>query len=176
MTPASPILLPTVGRHLVREFARTFLLTLLAFIAIYLIVDFFDRFDDYLRHDAALDAQELDDGEVLDGLRHDAVVGGHHEQEEVDAGGAGHHGAHEALVAGDVDHADPPAAGQLELGVAELDRDAALALFAQPVGVRAGQPGDERRLAVVDVPRRTERERGLAARHGRPLRVGALGP
>lgn len=52
----APVLLPTVGRHLVREFARTFLLTLLAFIAIYVIVDFFDRFDDYLRHDAALDA------------------------------------------------------------------------------------------------------------------------
>ena len=84
-------------------------------------------------------AEQLDDGEVLDGLRHDAVVGGDDEQEEVDAGGAGHHGAHEALVAGHVDHAQPPAAGQLELGVAELDRDAALALLAQAVGVLAGQ-------------------------------------
>lgn len=56
MTPRPPLFLPTVGRHLVREFSRTFLLTVTAFVAIYLLVDFFDRFDDYLRHDAPLDA------------------------------------------------------------------------------------------------------------------------
>ncbi len=56
MTSSPQLLLPTVGRHLVREFARTFLLTAAAFVAIYLLVDFFDRFDDYLRHDAPLDA------------------------------------------------------------------------------------------------------------------------
>ena len=53
--------------------------------------------------------------QVLAGLRHHAVVGGDHQQREVDAGDAGEHVAHEALVAGHVDEADaraPPGAGQ----------------------------------------------------------------
>ena len=79
------------------------------------------------RDDAAAHAEQLDDREVLDGLRHHAVVGGDDEQEEVDAGGSGHHGAHEPLVAGHVDDAQARAGRQLQLGVAELDGDAALA-------------------------------------------------
>jgi lipopolysaccharide export system permease protein len=47
------ILLPVLGRHLRREFLRTFVLTLLAFVAIYVIADFFDRFDDFLKHEAS---------------------------------------------------------------------------------------------------------------------------
>ena len=53
----------------------------------------------------ARDAEQVDDREVLARLRHDAVVGGDHEQHDVDAGGAGDHLAHEPLVAGDVDDA-----------------------------------------------------------------------
>ena len=125
------------------------------------------------RHDAALDPQQLDHREVLDGLRHDAVVGRDHEQEQVDAAGAGHHGAHEALVTGHVDHAETPSAGQLELGVAQLDRDASLALFAQAVGVGAGQARDQGRLAVIDVAGGAEGERQLGRGrigHGAVLR------
>jgi lipopolysaccharide export system permease protein len=51
-----PLFLPVVGRHLVREFLRTFSLALAAFIAIYVIAEFFDQFDDFLRHDAAAGA------------------------------------------------------------------------------------------------------------------------
>lgn len=47
----SRLVLPVIGRHLLREFLRTFALALVAFIAIYVIVDFFDRFDNFLRHD-----------------------------------------------------------------------------------------------------------------------------
>src|SRR5262249_22378876 len=43
------LLLPTIARHLIVEFLRTFALTLAAFVAIYVIADFFDRFDDFLR-------------------------------------------------------------------------------------------------------------------------------
>ena len=93
---------------------------------------------------------------------------------EVDTGGAGHHGAHEALVAGHVDDADPPAAGQLELGIAELDRDAALALLAQAVGVGAGQAGDERRLAVVDVTGGAQGERRPVVGRGTTASAAAL--
>ena len=111
------------------------------------------------RDDAPAHAEQLDDRQVLDGLRHDAVVGGDDEEEQVDAGRAGDHGAHEALVTGDVDDAEPRARRQLELRVPELDGDAALALLAEPVGVLAGEPGDERRLAVVDVAGGAESQR-----------------
>lgn len=51
--PASrPFFLPVLSRHLVEQFLRTFLLTLLALVAIYLLADFFDHFDTFLRHDA----------------------------------------------------------------------------------------------------------------------------
>ncbi|TMB16054.1 MAG: LPS export ABC transporter permease LptG [Deltaproteobacteria bacterium] len=43
----------TVALHLAREFLWAFALTLGAFIAIYVIADFFDRFDTFLRHDAS---------------------------------------------------------------------------------------------------------------------------
>jgi lipopolysaccharide export system permease protein len=46
--------LPVVGRHLVREFLGTFTLTVSAFVAIYLVADFFDRLDTFLRHDAPI--------------------------------------------------------------------------------------------------------------------------
>jgi lipopolysaccharide export system permease protein len=36
----------------VREFGRTFILTLTTFVAIYLVADFFDRLDDFLKYDA----------------------------------------------------------------------------------------------------------------------------
>ena len=48
--------LPVVSRHLMRQFLGTFLLTLAAFVAIFVLVDFFDRLDSFLRHDAALGA------------------------------------------------------------------------------------------------------------------------
>src|SRR5262249_3216506 len=53
MKVARPALLRTVSVHLVRESLWAFALTLGAFIIIYLIADFFDRFDGFLRHDAA---------------------------------------------------------------------------------------------------------------------------
>jgi lipopolysaccharide export system permease protein len=44
--------LPVVARHVVRQFLGAFALTLASFIAIYVLVDFFDRLDSFLRHDA----------------------------------------------------------------------------------------------------------------------------
>jgi len=48
--------LPVVSRHLTRQFLGTFLLTLTAFVAIFVLVDFFDRLDSFLRHDAPFGA------------------------------------------------------------------------------------------------------------------------
>jgi lipopolysaccharide export system permease protein len=56
VTPARPLVLPVVGRHLVREFVWVFGLTLAALVSIYLIADFFDQLDTILKHDAAVGA------------------------------------------------------------------------------------------------------------------------
>lgn len=56
MTAARPLVLPVIGRHLVREFLWVFGLTLAALISIYLIADFFDQLDTILKHDAAIGA------------------------------------------------------------------------------------------------------------------------
>lgn len=54
MTGARRLVLPVLTRHLVREFLWVFGLTLAAFIAIYLIADFFDRLDTILKHEPSL--------------------------------------------------------------------------------------------------------------------------
>jgi lipopolysaccharide export system permease protein len=45
-------ILPTITRHLIGEVLRTFLLMMLAFVAISMLVYFFDRFDDFLKQGA----------------------------------------------------------------------------------------------------------------------------
>jgi lipopolysaccharide export system permease protein len=47
------LILPTLTRHLVREVLRTVAMMTLAFVAIFVIAEFFDRFDDFLRQHAA---------------------------------------------------------------------------------------------------------------------------
>ena len=101
--------------------------------------------------DAAARAEQMEDVEMLLGLRHHAVVGGDGEEHEVDAVGAGEHVADEALMAGDIDDAGAGAVGKGEVGEAEVDRDAAFLFFLEAVGVLAGESFDERGLAVVDM-------------------------
>ena len=128
-----------------------------------------DEIDLRQRDDAALDAEQPQDREVLVRLRPRAFVRVDDEQEEVDAARAGDHRAHEALVPGHVDDGELRPVRELERRVAEVDRDAAFALLRQPVGVLAGQRLDERRLAVVDVPCGADRQR-----HAPTLRDSAL--
>jgi hypothetical protein len=45
--------LPTITRHLIGEVLRTFLLMMIAFVAISILVYFFDRFDDFLKQGAS---------------------------------------------------------------------------------------------------------------------------
>lgn len=47
---------PLIARYLQREFLRIFGFALLFFVLIYLLADFFDRFDTVLRHDASIGA------------------------------------------------------------------------------------------------------------------------
>ena len=131
------------------------------------------------RDDAVLDPEQPQDGEVLVRLRPRALGRVDDEQEEVDPGRAGDHVADEALVPGHVDDGEPPPVRQLERRVAEVDRDAALLLLGQPVGVLARQRPDEPGLAVVDVARGAEDQRhatlipGPLRRRPRPPRTSA---
>jgi hypothetical protein len=84
-------------------------------------------------------------------LRHRAVVGRHHQQHVVDAGGAGQHVAHQALVSRHVHKTQHAAIGRGLVGKAQVDGDAPGLLFFQAVGVNAGQGFDQRCLSVVDV-------------------------
>ena len=92
--------------------------------------------------DAAARAEQMQDVEMLLGLRHNPVVGCDGEQHEVDAVGAGEHVADEALVAGDVDDAGASAVGQREVGEAEIDRNPALLFLLEAVGVLPGERPD----------------------------------
>ena len=101
-------------------------------------------------HDAVPHAQQGEDIEVFAGLRHDAVVSGHHQDDAVHAAGPGDHRLDEVLMPRHVDDAD--------LGIADLagrepqfDRHPPLFLLLEPIGFAAGEAFHQRRLAVVDV-------------------------
>ena len=101
---------------------------------------------------------------MLLGLRLPPLVGRDHEQHEPDRTDAGEHVADESLVPRDVDEADLAPGREHAPRVAEVDREPAALLLGPAVGVDAGQPDDQRRLAVVDVAgRRDDPERSLGA-------------
>ena len=114
---------------------------------------------------AAGHAEHVEDLEVLLGLRLPALVGGHDEHDERRRSDAGQHVADEPLVAGHVDEPDLASARQFAPRVAEVDREAAALLLGPPIGVHAGEPHDQRRLAVVDVACR--RHHPMGGRRGR---------
>ncbi len=78
--------------------------------------------------DAVSQSEQAQDLQVLARLRHDRVVGRHHEHGQVDAGGAGQHVLDETLVAGHVHDAEAEGR-QIEDGEADVDGDAAGLLF-----------------------------------------------
>ncbi|MNI63124.1 hypothetical protein D3C73_1184720 [compost metagenome] len=94
---------------------------------------------------------------MLTGLWHHPIVGGDHQQCGIDAGGTGHHGVHEAFVAGHIDEAqrDRRACAQRvcnrDIGIAQFNGDAARALFLQAIGLDAGQCPHQACLAMVDM-------------------------
>ena len=102
-------------------------------------------------HEAVLHTKKGTYFKVLTGLRHDAFIRSDDEQNEVDAGSAGHHGAHKTLMPGHVHNAHAFATGQIRVGEAQFDGDAAPLLFAEAVAVDAGESPHQRSLAVVDM-------------------------
>ncbi len=103
------------------------------------------------RHRALADAQQLQYFQMLQGLGHHAVIGGHHQQGMVNAHGPCGHRVHKFFMAGHIDDAQHIAIGQRGVGVAQLDRDAARLFFLQAVRLHAGERAHQRGLAMVDV-------------------------
>ncbi len=146
-------------------------------------LDFLAHFTQLLRagevglgddEDAAGHAEEMEDVEMLLALRHHAVVGGDGEEHQVHPMRAGQHVADESLMAGHVHQTRARAAGQGEIGEAEVDGDPALFFLFEAVGFLPGQSFDERGLAVINVAggadNRMRDRRSHAARllHRRP--------
>jgi len=88
---------------------------------------------------------------VLAGLGLDGFVGRDDEQHQVDAADSGEHVLDETLVPGHVDETEAEGRGEVEVGEAQVDGDAAALLFFEAVGVDAGEGLDQGGLAVVDV-------------------------
>src|SRR3989442_13488466 len=101
---------------------------------------------------------------MLFGLRHQPLVGGDHQEGDVDPGGSGQHVADEALVAGHVYDARLHPVPERQGGEAKVDGDAATLLFFPAVGIDPGEGLHQRRLAVVDVPGGADYEAAIHAR------------
>ena len=106
--------------------------------------------------DSATDIQQLQDLQMLPGLRHDPFVDIHHQQHQIDAADAGQHVVDEALMSGHIDDSSHLAVGEPERGEAQVDGDAALLFFFEAVGFLPGQGADELGFAVVDMAGRTD--------------------
>ena len=104
-------------------------------------------------HRAVADAEQVDDRQMLDGLRHHPVIGGDHQQHEIDSGGARQHVVDEALVPRHIDEAEDAAVRHRQVGKAEIDRNAARLLLLEAIGIDAGKRPHQRGLAVIDMAR-----------------------
>ena len=121
-------------------------------------------------------AELLEDGEMLLGLRHDALVGRDDQQREVDARRAGHHRPDEVLVARARPRRPRPPAAEIQRGEVEVDRDAPAPLLGQAVHRDAGQRGDQRRLAVVDVSGGADDHAATQGRRSQNSSAGSSAP
>jgi hypothetical protein len=96
---------------------------------------------------------------VFQRLRHHPIIGGHHQQRRIDAASAGEHGVHEPLMPGHIDKSKRPG-----IGIAKLDGHAAPLFLGQPVGIDPRQRPNQRRLAMIHMPRRPHDHWGEAKR------------
>ncbi len=110
------------------------------------------------RDHGAAEAEQLAGGDVLAGLRHHALVGGHDQEDQLHADGTRDHGVDELAVAGHVDDAHLHALAQVPRGEAELDGDAPALFLGQAVGVDPRQGAHQGGLAMVDVAGRAQDE------------------
>ena len=106
-----------------------------------------------LRHhrEPDVDAERVEQLEMLERLSPRPVVGRHDEHRRVDLARPDEHVADQPIVAGHVDEVDLGPVVEREMGVPDVDRHPPPPLLGQPVRVDPGQRPEQRRLAVVDV-------------------------
>ena len=75
---------------------------------------------------------------MLTGLRHHAVIAGHHKQGMIDAPHARQHVGKKFFMPRNINKAQHAAIGLGPVGIAKIDGHAALFLFRQTIGVYAG--------------------------------------
>ena len=97
------------------------------------------------------DLQDIQDCQVLPGLRHDAFVGRYDQHGKVYSADSGQHVLDKPFVSRDVDNADLASAGQGHPGKAQVNRHFPFDFFGQSVRVDAGKGLDQGGFTVVDV-------------------------
>ena len=105
---------------------------------------------------AVAEPENLHDGQVLASLRHDAIVGGDHEEHQVDSRGAGDHVLDQPFVPGDIDDTHPQTVLQRQGRKTQVDRQPPAFFFRKPVGIDAGQTLDHAAFSMVYMPGRTD--------------------
>ncbi len=90
------------------------------------------------------DVEQVDDLQVLAGLRHDAFVRGYDQEHHIDPVRAREHVTDEARVPWNVHDADLAPSREPHVGKTEIDRHAAPFFLSQPVRVDPRQRGHER--------------------------------
>jgi hypothetical protein len=100
---------------------------------------------------ATVNAQEVYDGQVLGGLRHDTFVCCDNQQYGVNACHACQHVLDKIAVTRNIHNPDLPAIGQRHPPESQVDGHLAGLFFFKAVWMRAGQGFNQGRLAVVDV-------------------------
>ncbi len=103
------------------------------------------------RDHGAAHAKDVQDLEMLLALGFPPLVGRDHEEHQPNRTHAREHVRDEALVSGNIDEPDLPPARERAPRVPQVDGQAAALLLLPPVGVDAGEAGDERGLAVIHV-------------------------
>ena len=111
-------------------------------------------------HGAAIYAEQVENREMFERLRHNPVIDGDCQKRKIDPTCAREHRVNEALVAWNINEADWRPRSRGHIGEAQINRDAAGLLILQPVASDARQRFDQSRLAVIDMT-------GEANNHGR---------
>ena len=89
-------------------------------------------------------------------LRHDTLICRDDEEDEIHTADAGEHVIDESLMTRHVDDADIVPNLVRDMCEAVFDRNAALLLLRETIGIYPGKRLDEERLSVVDMSRRSD--------------------
>ena len=113
---------------------------------------------------------------MLLGLRHQPFIRGDHQQCQVDARGAGDHGANEVLVTRHVDHPRDFPAAEFQRREVELDGDLSPSFLRQAIHRASGERGDQGGLAVINVTGGADDHAASQGRSIQNSRAGRLAP